>query len=172
MKHREARYVRVKESRKKTKDIPICLYSSLFCLKDDKKYSDLLPSIKNYKTQLAGYNSKERMGRLLFIKIINAYLHFFMKDLLELGETMRIPCKNIFAMKIILLDQKKDFSYLYDANKIHKNVIINSYLYDKFNMVSYYMRVYGTNSFRQRIVDAYRNGTRYNSVKNYKYGEQ
>ena len=112
------------------------------------------------------------MGRLLFIKIINAYLHFFMKDLLELGETMRMPCKNIFTMKIILLDQKKDFSYLYDANKIHKNVIVNSYLYDKFNMISYYMRVYGTNSFRQRIVDAYRNGTRYNSVKNYKYGEQ
>lgn len=145
-------------------DYPLALHSHLFGI-GERKYSDYLHTAQKYDTRKAGYNSKDRMAKLLFKRIIDVYLRLFLRDLVNTGVSIKLPTRELFSMKIELLEST-DYSYLADSSLVHNHVILSIYFFDKYMRIRLYPRVYPTHKFRNMIVEAYRNGAKYDKFKN------
>lgn len=143
---------------------PLALHSHLFGI-GERKYSNYFHTAQKYDTQKTGYNSKDRMAKLLFARIIDVYLKLFLKELLETGVSIKLPTRELFSMKIELLE-KTDYSYLADSSLVHNHVILSIYFFDKYMRIKLYPRVYPTHKFRKMIVEAYKNGAKYDKFKN------
>ncbi len=139
-------------------------HSDLFDI-GDRKYSDYLFSAKKYVIADCAHNSKNKMGLMLFKRIIHAYLKFMLADLVQTGMTLRVPLKEILTFKIRLLN-KTDYSFMEHTDMIHKHVILSAYYYDKFYRLKLDFRAYPTHKFRRSISEAYKNGARYNKLNN------
>jgi hypothetical protein len=143
---------------------PLALYTHLFTI-GERKYSDYFPTSQKYNTKKTGFNSKNRMGYLLFKRIIDVYLKLFFDELLSTGVTIKLPIRELFSMKIQLLE-KTDYSFLSDSSLIHNHVILSVYFFDKYMRIKLYPRIYPTHKFRNMIVEAYKNGTKYDKFNN------
>jgi len=159
MKIQEPSFVRIKASKK---DVLLCMHTTCTKLYNGLKYVDILPSALHYDTKKNGYNPKERLAFHLFRKIINAYLKFLIRDIVEYGLCITLPCAGgLFKMKMVKM-KNKNSTYSYCAEDSHKEVLLMSQYLSYFNGYLYKFICMPTNKFRDSIVLAYKNGTRYN----------
>jgi hypothetical protein len=116
-------------------------------------YRDFLPSTHYYNAYNSGYNSRNRMGKLLFGKIVNEFLNMQMEKLLN-GEV--ISFKGSAPIKMSLL-QVRNLGITDEDRMNGIRLVIWSYNGQKLTQYTGSM----TNKFKGRIMAKIKSGVIY-----------
>lgn len=150
------------------KSYPLAFPSQLYLLNGEREYTNVLKCAKHYDTKKIGYNSKNRYARLLMIRIIRIYFELMFNDLLYSMRTVELPFKQTrFFLKLAIKKHSK-YKFLYDSNLIGDNVCFKIFWYSPGTGNRFVANMIPTNSFKEKIKRAYRDGIRYNT-KNAEY---
>jgi hypothetical protein len=133
----------------------------LISLPGNLSYKEVLPCSQYYDTKKMGYNSKNRLARLIFNRIIKIYIELFIEDLVYSLRAVKLHSSRYRMLFKIILNLNSDTSYLFDSNRMADNIYIKSKMSSFYNNEPYFLDILKGKKLKSKINQACSEGLRY-----------
>lgn len=131
----------------------------------DNKYAKIMPSTRYYNAYNTNYNSRERMGKAIMVKIVKIYLELMFYDLIYNAKEILLPFKYTLISVTIKEKDKHKYNYMFTKDGISNNFKLCCFWRNKKNTKKFICNMIPTNKIKGMIDDAFKKGVRYPKYK-------